>query len=104
MTQQASSYPVDLDIPYPDQLSRGHLLLRLFFGGLYIGLSHGIILSFLFIAAGVVMVIAFFAVLFTGRYPRGLFDFVVGVLRWNARVSAYMFLLRDEFPPFRMDP
>ena len=48
-------------------------------------------------------IIAFFAVLFTGRYPRGIFDFVLGVLRWSWRVTAYVYLLRDEYPPFSLD-
>ncbi len=47
-------------------------------------------------------VIAFFAILFTGRFPRGMFDFVVGVQRWAQRLNAYLYLLRDEYPPFSL--
>jgi uncharacterized protein DUF4389 len=59
----------------------------------------------LYIAAVVVVIIAWFAILFTGRYPQGMFDFVVGVLRWSLRVSAYAFLLvTDRYPPFSLSP
>jgi hypothetical protein len=68
-----------------------------------LAIPHYIILAVLFIAAFVCVVIAWFAILFTGRYPRGLFDFVVGVNRWGLRVAAYAFLLTtDRYPPFRL--
>jgi hypothetical protein len=54
-------------------------------------------------AAGVVWFIAFFAILITGRYPEGLFRFLVGFLRWSSRVSAYTLLLTDDYPPFTLD-
>jgi len=63
------------------------------------------VLVFLYIAAVVVVIIAWFAILFTGRYPQGMFDFVVGVLRWSLRVGAYAFLLvTDRYPPFSLAP
>jgi len=62
-----------------------------------------IVLAVLSIAAGVVLLIAFFAVLFTGRWPEGLRDFVVKVLRWSVRVQAYFLLLVDGYPPFAFD-
>ncbi len=66
-------------------------------------IPHVIVLVFLWIAAIVVVVIAWFAILFTGRYPKGMFDFVQGVLRWGARVIAYAFaLVTDRYPPFRL--
>ena len=64
-----------------------------------------ILLAFLWIAALISAVIAWFVILFTGRYPRGLFDFVLGVLRWTNRVVGYAFILvTDEYPPFRLNP
>ncbi len=96
------SYPVDLEVAYPEHLSRRHLLLKVFLGWLYVGFTHLLILYFLGIIASIVTFLAFFAILFTGKYPRGMFDFVVGYYRWSVRVNAYLFLLRDEFPPFRM--
>jgi hypothetical protein len=63
------------------------------------------VLIFLWIAAILVVIIAWFAILFTGRYPRGLFDFVQGVIRWENRVVAYAFVLvTDRYPPFTLSP
>jgi hypothetical protein len=68
-------------------------------------IPHFIVLVFLWLAAIVVAIAAWFAILFTGRYPRGMFDFVEGVLRWGQRVIAYAFLLvTDRYPPFRLAP
>jgi hypothetical protein len=92
---------VHLDFPYPDakQLSRGLPLVKWF-----LAIPHWFILFVLSAVAAVCVVIAWFAILFTGRYPRGLFDFVVGVMRWWLRVEAYAILLiTDEYPPFSFD-
>jgi hypothetical protein len=94
-----------LEIPRPEQQSR---LTNFSIGiGLVIRylllIPHLVILWFLTLAAGVVGFIADFAILFTGNYPRGLFDFVLGVQRWTVNVAAYLFSLRDEYPPFSMD-
>ncbi len=94
------SYPVTLAIEYPERLSRGWVVLKVLFGWLYVGIPHGIILWLYGIAVGVVTFIAFWAILFTGKFPRGMFDFVVGFMRWNLNVNAYLGLLRDEYPPF----
>jgi hypothetical protein len=92
---------VHIEIPYPDvpkDLSRGLPLVKWF-----LAIPHYFILIFLGIAAIVCVVIAWFAILFTGRYPRGLFDFVVGVCRWSLRVAAYAFLLTtDRYPLFSL--
>lgn len=68
-----------------------------------LAIPHYIVLGFLDVAAVVVIIIAWFAILFTGRYPRNLFDFVVGVFRWHLRVATYMLLLTThEYPPFTL--
>jgi Domain of unknown function (DUF4389) len=71
-----------------------------------LAIPHFIVLFFLFIALAVLTIIAFFAILFTERYPRGLFDFNLGVLRWAWRVSFYTYdaLGTDRYPPFSMGP
>ena len=70
----------------------------------FLAIPHYIVLAFLGVGAIVVVIIAWFSILFTGRYPRGLFNFVVGVAQWGLRVSAYAFLLvTDEYPPFSLE-
>jgi hypothetical protein len=72
--------------------------------GWFLAIPHYIVLAVLAIAAVFAVVIAWFVILFTGRYPRGLFEFVVGVGRWALRVQAYAFLLvTDRYPPFALD-
>ena len=93
---------VHLDIDYPgdteNDLNRWLPLVKWF-----LAIPHFIILLFLGIGAFFAVVIAWFAILFTGRYPRGLFDYVVGVGRWSLRVYAYAFLLvTDRYPPFEL--
>jgi Domain of unknown function (DUF4389) len=92
---------VRLELPYPDAKQDLNRWLPLVKWALAI--PHFIVLSLLSIGAFFAVVIAWFAILFTGRYPRGLFDFVLGVLRWWNRVIAYAFaLVTDEYPPFRL--
>jgi hypothetical protein len=92
---------VHVDLDYPDaekDLNRWLPLVKWF-----LVIPHVIVLVFLFIGAFFAVVIAWFAILFTGRYPRGLFDYVVGVGRWALRVSAYATLLvTDRYPPFSL--
>ncbi len=92
---------VHLDYAYPDverELNRWLPLVKWF-----LAIPHYIVLVFLNIAMVVVVIIAWFAILFTGHYPRGLFDFVEGVIRWNNRVLAYaLILVTDQYPPFRL--
>jgi Domain of unknown function (DUF4389) len=91
---------VQLDFPYPDaeQLSRGLPLIKWF-----LAIPHYVVLFFLFIGVFFAVIGAWFAILFTGRYPRGIFDFVEGTIRWHNRVVGYAFsLVTDEYPPFRL--
>lgn len=94
---------VHLEATYPDardDLNRWLPLVKWL-----LAIPHYVVLIFLDLAVLVVVVIAWFAILFTGRYPRGLFDFAVGVIRWNLRVTAYAFLLvTDRYPPFSLNP
>ncbi len=91
---------VHLELPYPDahRLNRWLPLIKWL-----LAIPHYIVLFFLVIAALVAVIVAWFAILFTGRYPRDLFNFVVGVIRWSNRVAGYAFaLVTDEYPPFRL--
>ena len=91
---------VRLDIPYPDatRLNRWLPLVKLL-----LAMPSWIVLFFLEIGAFFAVIVAWFAVLFTGRYPRAIFDYLVGVGRWNNRVMAYALMLAtDEYPPFQL--
>ena len=92
---------VHLEIDYPDvkqDLNRWLPLVKWF-----LAIPHYIVLAVLLVVALLATVVAWFAILFTGRYPRGIFDFVVGVGRWGLRVNAYGFLLiTDRYPPFSL--
>jgi Domain of unknown function (DUF4389) len=94
---------VHLDFPYPDverDLERGLPLVKWL-----LAVPHYIVLFFLYIGAIFAVIFAWFAILFTGRYPRGLFDYVEGVLRWGNRVYGYAIaLVTDRYPPFRLKP
>jgi uncharacterized protein DUF4389 len=92
---------VHLEVAYPD--ARATLNRWLPLVKWLLAIPHYIVLVFLDIAGVVVVVVAWFAILFTGRYPRGLFDFVQGVIRWHNRVVAYAVILAtDEYPPFQL--
>jgi Domain of unknown function (DUF4389) len=94
---------VHLEVEYPNvetELGRGMPLVKWL-----LAIPHYVVLFFLYIAVFFVVIFAWFAILFTGRYPRSLFDFVVGVGRWHLRVAAYMFILvTDKYPPFSLEP
>lgn len=92
---------VHLDVPYPDAKNELNRFLPLV--KWLLAIPHYIVLFFLYLAAFIVLIIGWFAVLITGRYPRGLFNFQVGVLRWSWRVQAYAFVLAtDKYPPFSL--
>jgi len=94
---------VRLDFPYPD--ARNDLNRWLPLVKWLLAIPHVILLFFLAIAAFVVIIISWFAILFTGRYPQGLFDFIVGVMRWGNRVQGYaLILITDRYPPFSLNP
>jgi len=92
---------VRLDFPYPDaerDLNRWLPLVKWL-----LAIPHYIVLFFLYLAVVVVVIVAWFAILFTGRYPRGIFDFVEGVIRWHNRVVGYAYILvTDRYPPFSL--
>jgi hypothetical protein len=89
-----------LDVTYPESLSRGTLLLRAFFGWLYILIPHGFLLFFRAIWGAILAFIAWWAVLFTGRYPESMHAFQVETIRWGTRVNLYMANMTDFYPPF----
>ena len=94
---------VHLELDYPD--AAGDLNRFLPIVKWLLAIPHYIVLVVLWVVAIVVTVLAWFAILITGRYPRPLFDFVLGVSRWSLRVEAYMWLLTtDRYPPFRLEP
>ena len=92
---------VRLDYTYPDveaELGRGMPLVKWL-----LAIPHYVVLLFLHIGVVFAAIVAWFAILFTGRYPRGLFDYIEGVLRWHNRVIGYAFaLVTDRYPPFRL--
>lgn len=114
-----AEYPADLEVDYPEHLSRGLVLIKWWL----LAIPHYLILLVFFTAGwhvltinpnefvayllppllAILLVIALVGLLFTGRYPKGLYDFVLGINRWAIRVRAYATLLRDEYPPFRVD-
>jgi hypothetical protein len=94
-------YPAELvmDAPAPDApRDRVSVAFRII-----LAIPHLLAVWILGIVWALATVIAWFAILFTGRHPRGLYDFAVGVLRWNTRVEAYLLLLHDEYPPFSLE-
>jgi hypothetical protein len=92
-------YPVAFDIEYPQELSRWLIFVKWL-----LVIPQIIVVLVLFIVQAFVQVIAFFAILFTKKYPKALFDFSVGVFRYSMRINAYTNFLRDEYPPFDLKP
>lgn len=91
-------YPIKVEVAYPEKLSR----LSTFFRFILI-IPHYIVLALLGVAAFVVVFIAWFAILFTGKFPKGLFKFSEGYLRWYTRYTGYSIFLTDKYPPFKME-
>lgn len=116
-TLERTDYPADFDVAYPEKLNRGLVLVKWWL----LAIPHYLILGAIsggvfreprwddtvvrggLSLIGVLILIVGFALLFTGTYPRGLFDLLMGINRWIYRVIAYAGLLRDEYPPFRLD-
>jgi hypothetical protein len=95
----SGAYPLMLEVEHREDLSRWRIFLKWL-----LAIPHVLVLAVLVLAASIAVFIAFFAILFTGRYPRSLFDFVVGTGRWAVRVNAYAFwLMTDRYPPFSLN-
>jgi hypothetical protein len=105
-TLKSVDYPADLEIPYPEKLSRGLVLVKWWL----LAIPHYIVIDFLqagygWGGAGLTFYLAIFAaivLLFTGKYPNDIFKLVVGINRWTYRVAAYASLMTDKYPPFRL--
>jgi hypothetical protein len=112
---RSTDYPADFDVDYPEQLSRGLVLVKSWL----LAVPHYLVIAGMIGAMvrlagdddggaaislfGILVIIVFVALLFTGRYPPGVFDLLLGINRWMWRLRAYSSLLRDEYPPFRLD-
>jgi hypothetical protein len=90
-------YPISVSVSAPEKLSRLTTFFRFF-----MVLPQVVVLYIVGIAAGIVLFLSWWAIMFTGRYPQGFFDFVAGYLRWLTRVNGYYYLLTDKYPPFSM--
>jgi len=103
MSNPSPLYPVRLEADYPPTPSRGLALLGLFlFPKQILLLPHLIVLFVLNLLAAIAVYVGYLVVLITGRYPPGLYDFVLGALRWQTRITAWLFGLVDEYPPFSL--
>ena len=99
----ASETNTDIQVPYPEKVSRGLTLIRLLFGWFYVLIPHGFILSFRALFVGILVFLAWWAVLFTGKYPRMMHEWAAGQLRWQTRVSHYLLFMSDNYPSFTGD-
>ena len=100
---KSSDDHTELTVPYPEKVNRGLVLLRLFFGFFYVYIPHGFILMFRAMFVGILMFLAWWVVLFTAKYPKGMHDWVVGQVRWQTRMSLYLMYMTDTYPPFTGD-
>jgi len=97
VSKEKAEYPITVGVTYPEKLSRLSTFFRLL-----LVIPQAIVLYIIQIIAGIFLFFAWWVILFTGNYPKGLFDFVAGYLRWNTRVSGYVLLLTDKYPPFSL--
>ncbi len=95
LSWESGEYPLTLEVEYPGTLNRWAPLYKWL-----LIIPNMIVFVIVALVAYFLLFIAWFAILFTGKFPRGMFDFVVGMFRWSLRVNAYMYLMRDEYPPF----
>ena len=99
-----SSYPIQVEADYPESSNRFLALLGvLFFVRAWLLLPHMIVLYFIGIIQIIVIWFGFWGVLFTGKYPRGMFDFVVGATRWQTRANLWSYGITDKHPPFNLN-
>ena len=96
---EAGRYPVTYDVAYPPELSRWMIFVKWL-----LAIPHIVVLALLYLGVAIALFVAWFSILFTKRFPESLFRYIVGVFRWQQRVYAYAYLLRDEYPPFSMQP
>lgn len=97
-SEEPAGYPIAVEVPEPQPQSRLSIFLRLIYA-----IPHLLIISALGNVVGVIALIAWVAILFTGNYPPGLYRFVAGYLRWATRVYAYMVFHTDQYPPFSLE-
>ncbi len=104
--QKSSSYPVNIDVLFPAKQSRVMALFSIpfFLVRIIAIIPHAIVLYFVQIVALLVAWINMFVILFTGKSSPGMHKFVIGMLRWSTRVSAYVYGLTDKYPPFTLEP
>lgn len=96
-TKETKTYPITVEFSFPERLSRLTTFFRVF-----MAIPQAFALYFVQIVAAIVIFFAWWAILFTGTYPKGLFDFASGSLRWSTRLNGYMYLLTDKYPPFSL--
>ncbi len=94
---------ITVEVPYPESISRGMVIVRLFFGWIYVIIPHGFVLAFLGIAVMFAAFIGWWIILFTGKLPEGIHNFIVGYFRWSTRVGLYISNMSDTYPPFSLD-
>jgi hypothetical protein len=97
---RGTSDKASLNVPYPQKVRWWLVLIRVLFGVIYVGIPHGVCLFGRLVATGVLMFIAWWAVLFTGKYPARMHAFNVGTYRWEYRINLYLGFFTDEYPRF----